>query len=97
MGKIFGKEEKAESVISEIEIELKRANQKVAKKPKVLFIEFMPNNIEAFGKELLSGDIVEKLGGEVVGVLVLIELAGLKGREKIAGYRLDAAITYEGK
>ena len=41
--------------------------------------------------------LVEKLGGEVVGVLVLIELAGLKGREKIAGYRLDAAITYEGK
>ena len=41
--------------------------------------------------------LVEKLGGEVVGVVVLIELAGLKGREKIAGYRLDAAITYEGK
>jgi adenine phosphoribosyltransferase len=42
-------------------------------------------------------DLVEKLGGEVVGVVVLIELAGLKGREKISGYRLDAAITYEGK
>ena len=33
----------------------------------------------------------------VVGVVVLMELAGLKGREKIAGYRLDAAIRYEGK
>ena len=42
-------------------------------------------------------NLVEKLGGEVAGVVVLIELAGLKGREKIAGYRLDAAITYEGK
>ena len=42
-------------------------------------------------------DLVEKLGGEVVGVVVLIELAGLKGREKTSGYRLDAAITYEGK
>lgn len=41
--------------------------------------------------------LVEQLGGEVVGVVVLIELAGLKGREKIADYRLDAAITYEGK
>lgn len=41
--------------------------------------------------------LVEDLGGEVVGVLVLVELAGLKGRKKIAGYRLDAAITYEGK
>lgn len=41
--------------------------------------------------------LVEKLGGEVVGVVVLMELAGLKGREKIAEYRLDSAICYEGK
>ena len=41
--------------------------------------------------------LVERLGGEVAGILVLIELAGLKGRERLAGYRLDAAITYEGK
>lgn len=41
--------------------------------------------------------LVESLGGEVVGVLVLVELAGLEGRKKIAGYRLDAAITYGGK
>lgn len=42
-------------------------------------------------------ELVEALGGEVVGVLVLMELAGLEGRKKIDGYRLDAAITYEGK
>lgn len=41
--------------------------------------------------------LVEELGGEVVGVVVLMELAGLKGREKIAGYRLDSAICYPGK
>ena len=41
--------------------------------------------------------LIESLGGKVVGIVVLIELAGLKGREKIAGYRLDAAITYSGK
>lgn len=41
--------------------------------------------------------LVEQLGGVVVGVVVLMELAGLKGREKIAGYRLDSAIRYEGK
>lgn len=40
--------------------------------------------------------LIESLGGEVVGVVVLIELAGLKGRERINNYRLDAAITYEG-
>ncbi|MCR5802292.1 MAG: adenine phosphoribosyltransferase [Lachnospiraceae bacterium] len=42
-------------------------------------------------------DLIEELGGEVVGIVVMIELAGLKGRERIKNYRLDAAITYEGK
>lgn len=41
--------------------------------------------------------LIEKLGGEVVGVVVLMELAGLKGRERLKNYRLEAAITYEGK
>ena len=41
--------------------------------------------------------IVEGLGGVVAGVLVLMELEGLKGREKIKNYRLDSAIKYEGK
>lgn len=40
--------------------------------------------------------LIESLGGEVVGVVVLMELAGLKGRERIADYRLEAAITYPG-
>ena len=40
--------------------------------------------------------LIEELGGEVAGVLVLIELEGLKGRERISGYRLDAAISYPG-
>ena len=41
--------------------------------------------------------LIESLGGEVVGVVVLIELAGLKGREKLSKYRLESAICYEGK
>ncbi|MCR4589039.1 MAG: adenine phosphoribosyltransferase [Lachnospiraceae bacterium] len=41
--------------------------------------------------------LVERLGGEVVGVVVLMELAGLNGRARIADYRLDAAIVYPGK
>ena len=41
--------------------------------------------------------LIESIGGEVVGVVVLMELAGLKGREKIAGYRLESAICYPGK
>lgn len=41
--------------------------------------------------------LIEGLGGEVAGIVVLIELAGLKGREKIKGYRLESAISYPGK
>ena len=41
--------------------------------------------------------LVEMLGGEVAGILVLMELKGLNGRERLAKYRLDAAISYEGK
>lgn len=42
-------------------------------------------------------ELVESLGGIVAGVVVLMELAGLKGREKLDGYRLDSAICYPGK
>lgn len=41
--------------------------------------------------------LVEKLGGVVAGIVVLIELAGLKGRERLAEYRLESAICYDGK
>lgn len=41
--------------------------------------------------------LIESLGGEVAGVVVLMELAGLKGREKISNYRVDSAIVYPGK
>lgn len=41
--------------------------------------------------------LVERLGGEVVKIVCLIELAGLKGREKLKGYDVECAITYEGK
>ena len=41
--------------------------------------------------------MVEELGGEVVKLVFLMELAGLKGRERLSGYDIDSAIIYEGK
>ena len=41
--------------------------------------------------------LVEELGGEVVKICFIMELAGLKGREKLAGYDVEAMIIYEGK
>ena len=41
--------------------------------------------------------LVESLGGEVVKISFVMELAGLKGREKLAGYDVSSAICYEGQ
>jgi adenine phosphoribosyltransferase len=38
--------------------------------------------------------LVKELGGMVVGVAVLIELAGLNGRKQLEGERLHAVLTY---
>ncbi len=44
-----------------------------------------------------AAKLVEQMGGEVVKMIFVIELAGLKGREKLAKYDIDSAIIYEGK
>lgn len=41
--------------------------------------------------------LAESLGAEVVKIAFVMELAGLKGRERLAGYDLESVITYEGK
>lgn len=41
--------------------------------------------------------LVEQLGGEVVKVIFLMELAGLKGRERLGKYDVSSVIVYEGK
>ena len=41
--------------------------------------------------------LVEELGGVVVKVVFLMELAGLKGRERLKGYDVASVICYDGK
>ena len=41
--------------------------------------------------------LVESLGGEVVKISFVMELAGLKGRERLSGYDVSSVIRYEGK
>ena len=41
--------------------------------------------------------LVEQLGGEVVKICFVMELAGLKGRERLNRYPVDALVVYEGK
>lgn len=41
--------------------------------------------------------LVEKLGGEVVGLSFLIELVDLHGRDRLQGYNVYSSIVYEGE
>lgn len=42
-------------------------------------------------------ELVEELGGEVVKIAFLMELAGLNGRERLKDYDVASVICYEGK
>ncbi|HJC48729.1 MAG TPA: adenine phosphoribosyltransferase [Candidatus Lachnoclostridium pullistercoris] len=41
--------------------------------------------------------LIEQLGGEVVKICFVMELAGLKGRERLSRYSVDALVVYDGK
>lgn len=66
----------------------------IQKGQKVILVDDL---IATGGTLAASVKLVEKLGGEVVKVICLMELKGLNGRDKLKGYDVDAVITYEGK
>ena len=66
----------------------------ISKGQKVVIVDDL---IATGGTIAASAKLVEQLGGEVVKIICIMELAGLKGREKLAGYDVGAVITYEGK
>ena len=44
-----------------------------------------------------AAKLVEQLGGEVVKIIFLMELAGLEGRKKLEKYDVSSVVCYEGK
>lgn len=44
-----------------------------------------------------AGELIRELGGEVVKMVFLMELAGLNGRQKLSSYDVESVICYEGK
>lgn len=44
-----------------------------------------------------AAKLVEKLGGEVVKMLFLMELEGLEGRKRLAKYDVASVVSYPGK
>ena len=49
------------------------------------------------GSAEAAAKLVEKLGGQVVRMVFVMELAGLEGRKKLDGYDVESLIVYPGK
>lgn len=88
-----------ETIEAEYELEYGTATIEIHKdaiKPgqKVVIIDDLiatGGTIEAITK------LIEQLGGEVVKIVFLMELAGLNGREKLKDYEVASIICYDGK
>ena len=88
-----------ETVSAEYELEYGKAEiemHKDAIQPgqKVVLVDDL---IATGGTIEAAARLVEELGGEVVEIIFLMELEGLKGREKLKGYDVESVIHYEGK
>ncbi len=46
------------------------------------------------GTAKAAAELIERLGGVVVGFAFVVELLELKGREKLKGYRVTSLVTY---
>ncbi len=60
---------------------------------KVLLVDDL---IATGGSIEAAAKLVEKLGGEVAGMVFLMELAGLHARERLSKYKIESVITYPG-
>lgn len=88
-----------ETVSAEYELEYGKAEiemHKDAIRPgqKIVLVDDL---IATGGTIEAAARLVEELGGEVVKIIFLMELEGLKGREKLKGYDVESVIHYEGK
>lgn len=88
-----------ETVSREYELEYGKATIEMHKdsiKPgqKVVVIDDL---IATGGTIEATCDLIEELGGEVVKLVFLMELAGLKGRERLKKYDVGSVICYPGK
>ena len=55
----------------------------------------MVDDLLATGGTMASAcKLIEKIGGQVVGIVFLIELAALRGREKIIYYNVKSILSY---
>ena len=63
----------------------------IAKGAKVLMLDDL---LATGGTMAAACELIEKIGGEIVGTSFLIELTELAGREKLGGYKISTVLSY---
>ena len=68
LGKIFNLEDKAQAIVDEITLTVNEVSSKVSNEEKqsAMVIEFYDDEIYTYGSKTLAGDMVTKLGAEVL-------------------------------
>ncbi|UCF00433.1 MAG: adenine phosphoribosyltransferase [Planctomycetota bacterium] len=63
----------------------------VKKRAKVLMVDDL---LATGGTMAAACKLIEKIGGQIIGISFLIELSELAGREKLSGYKIKSVISY---
>ena len=58
-------------------------------------VVIMDDLLATGGTARAAASLIEELGAEVVSFGFLVELAFLKGRDKLKGYNIISIVTYE--
>ncbi len=90
-GKLPFKTEKASYEKEYGKDELEMHKDAIKKGDKILVVDDL---LAVGGTAKAVAELVEKLGGEIVGFCFLIELSFLKGREKLKPYKIFSLINY---
>ena len=89
----------AETVRAEYELEygtdaIEIHRDAISKGQRVLIVDDL---LATGGTAAACVELVEKLGGELVGVAFLIDLTFLNGREKLRGRKITSLVDYDGE
>jgi len=85
---------KTESITYDLEYgtdTLEVHNDAVKKGAKVLMVDDL---LATGGTMAAACKLIEKIGGQIVGISFLIELGDLAGREKLSGHKIKTVISY---
>ncbi|MBN2406613.1 MAG: adenine phosphoribosyltransferase [Elusimicrobia bacterium] len=75
------------------EDELEMHRDTIKKGEKVIIVDDL---LATGGTTLAAVQLIEKVPAVISGICFLIELEGLRGRDRLSGYRVESLVKYEG-